>query len=213
MRGERVALTICEDMWNDKNFWAAQSNGRLYSFDPVEALFQQGASLLINISGSPFSMGKPRFREQMLHAFATRYGRPVVFVNQVGGNDSLVFDGSSVALDGAGKVRVRARAFAEDLVYFDTAASGPPAAAGNELQDDDEAVLRRGARGRCRPGVAAGQCEGVDRFVVDEFEVIGIGVGLRRLGQRLTDLIEPLLHAGIVDDFHGSLHFGRGLFA
>jgi NAD+ synthase (glutamine-hydrolysing) len=110
-----IALTICEDAWNDKSFW----NRRLYQFDPVEALMQRGASLLVNISASPFYVGKIELRRQMLSALAARYGKPVVMVNQVGGNDSLVFDGSSLALGPDGRVLAQARSFEEDLVYFD----------------------------------------------------------------------------------------------
>ena len=115
--GQQWALTICEDIWNDKHFWSK----RLYTRDPVEDLVQQGASVLVNIAASPYSIGKRAFREDMLRAFAVRYRMPVIFVNQVGGNDSLVFDGSSAALDRRGRVQAQASSFAEDLVYFDTA--------------------------------------------------------------------------------------------
>ena len=115
--GSKLALTICEDCWNDKSFWQE----RLYVRDPVEELVGQGINLLINISASPFSAGKPRFRREMVAATARRHRVPAVMVNQVGGNDSLIFDGSSVAVDATGKVRAQARAFAEDVVLFDTA--------------------------------------------------------------------------------------------
>lgn len=115
--GSRVALTICEDCWNDKYFWTR----RLYERDPVEELAGQGSSLLINISASPFSAGKRRLRQEMVEALARRYHMPVVMVNQVGGNDSLIFDGSSLAVDASGKVCAQAKSFEEDLVLFDTA--------------------------------------------------------------------------------------------
>ncbi len=115
--GERVALTICEDAWNDKSFWET----RRYGLDPVEELMQGGdASVLLNISASPFWRGKRAVREGMLAALARRYRVPVVMVNQVGGNDSLLFDGSSLALDAEGKVTARALSCAEDLIFFDT---------------------------------------------------------------------------------------------
>ncbi|MFQ5777987.1 MAG: NAD+ synthase [Terriglobia bacterium] len=115
--GSKIALTICEDCWNDQSFWQE----RLYVRDPVEELVGQGINLLINISASPFSAGKPCFRREMVAATARRHRVPAVMVNQVGGNDSLIFDGSSVAVDATGKVRAQARAFTEDLVLFDTA--------------------------------------------------------------------------------------------
>ena len=101
--GQPMALTICEDAWNDKTFW----DKRLYTFDPVEALMQAGGKLLLNISASPFWLGKRELRRDMLAAIARNYRVPVVMVNQVGGNDSLVFDGSSLVLD-AGRERHRA---------------------------------------------------------------------------------------------------------
>ena len=114
--GRQWAVTICEDICNDKNFWKK----RLYTRDPVEELAQRGANLLVNVSGSPYFIGKRSFRVEMLRAFALRYRVPVLFVNQVGGNDSLVFDGSSVALDQEGNIRAQACSFEEDLVCFDT---------------------------------------------------------------------------------------------
>ena len=114
--GERLAITICEDAWNDKNFWET----RRYQVDPIEELMRQGADLILNISASPFWRGKRATRESMLAAIARRHSRPVVMVNQVGGNDSLLFDGSSLALNAWGDVAARALSCAEDLVFFDT---------------------------------------------------------------------------------------------
>ena len=114
--GRQWAVTICEDIWNDKNYWKK----RMYLRDPVEELVRQSANLLVNISASPYCLGKRPFRVEMLRAFATRYRMPAIFVNQVGGNDSLIFDGSSVALDREGNIRAQAKSFAEDLVCFDT---------------------------------------------------------------------------------------------
>jgi NAD+ synthase/NAD+ synthase (glutamine-hydrolysing) len=113
--GKQMALTICEDAWNDKQFW----NKRLYTFDPVEALMRAGGNFLLNISASPFWLGKRQLRENMLANIARQYKVPVAMVNQVGGNDSLVFDGSSFVLDPEGRVFACGRSFAEDLVYFD----------------------------------------------------------------------------------------------
>jgi NAD+ synthase (glutamine-hydrolysing) len=114
--GRQVGLTICEDAWNDKSFWDRQ----LYGFDPVEALMRGGGNLLLNISASPFYAGKCELRQKMLAALATKYGVPVAMVNQVGGNDSLVFDGSSVVIAPDGRVVAQAKSFEEDLIFFDT---------------------------------------------------------------------------------------------
>jgi NAD+ synthase/NAD+ synthase (glutamine-hydrolysing) len=114
--GRKLALTICEDAWNDKHFW----DRRLYGIDPVEMLMTAGGNFLINISASPFHIGKREFRTRMLAAIARQYKAPLVMVNQVGGNDQLVFDGSSLALGPDGRVVAQAKSFEEDLVFFDT---------------------------------------------------------------------------------------------
>jgi NAD+ synthase/NAD+ synthase (glutamine-hydrolysing) len=114
--GKQIALTICEDAWNDKHFW----NKRLYTFDPVEHLVQAGGNFLLNISASPFWLGKREFRRDMLATIARSYKVPVAMVNQVGGNDSLVFDGSSLVLNPAGEVIAQGKSFEEDIVYFDS---------------------------------------------------------------------------------------------
>ena len=116
-RGERLGITICEDVWNDKNFWAK----RLYERDPVTELVRQGTTVLLNISASPYTIDKRNLRLEMLRSLARTHRRPVVYVNQVGGNDSLLFDGSSIGLTADGRVAAQARLFEEDLVLFDSA--------------------------------------------------------------------------------------------
>jgi NAD+ synthase (glutamine-hydrolysing) len=113
--GLRLAITICEDAWNDKNFWQR----RLYTVDPVEELMRQQPAVLINLSSSPFWHGKRALRRQMLSAIARRNGVPVLFSNQVGGNDSLIFDGSSMALNARGELIAQAASFEEDLIVVD----------------------------------------------------------------------------------------------
>jgi NAD+ synthase (glutamine-hydrolysing) len=110
-----MALTICEDAWNDKHFW----NKRLYRIDPVEELIRAGGNFVLNISASPFWMGKSKLRRDMLTAIAKNDKVPVVMVNQVGGNDSLVFDGSSLVIAPDGRVIAQGKSFAEDLICFD----------------------------------------------------------------------------------------------
>lgn len=114
--GQRLGVTICEDIWNDKNFWKKQ----LYTRDPAEEAVAAGANILINIASSPFNSDKIQFRQHMLQTLASTHHLPVVYVNQVGGNDQLVFDGSSMAFNARGELCARAKSFAEDLVVFDT---------------------------------------------------------------------------------------------
>ena len=114
--GKQMALTICEDAWNDKHFWPR----RLYSVDPVESLVQAGGNFVLNISASPFWARKRELRREMLATIARTDRVPVAFVNQVGGNDSLVFDGASMVFDREGNVIARGKSFEEDLVIFDS---------------------------------------------------------------------------------------------
>jgi len=114
--GKQMALTICEDAWNEKHFWPRQ----LYSVDPVEALVKAGGNFVQNISASPFWTGKRELRQEMLATIARTDRVPVAFVNQVGGNDGLVFDGSSLVFDRDGNVIARGKSFEEDLIFFDS---------------------------------------------------------------------------------------------
>lgn len=115
-KGRVLGLSICEDAWNDADFFPR----RLYTWDPVEALAIEGADLIINVAASPFHAGKHRLRRNLMAHVAKKYGVYSVYVNQVGGNDHLVFDGSSTAHDAKGVLVAAAADFAEDLVVFDT---------------------------------------------------------------------------------------------
>ncbi|HXU21165.1 MAG TPA: NAD+ synthase [Verrucomicrobiae bacterium] len=119
LAGQQLGVTICEDAWNDKDYWAQ----RLYDRDPVAELIGQGTNILINISASPYNLDKRNLRADMLRSLARHHKIPIVYVNQVGGNDSLVFDGSSVGFDAEGNLVARAHSFEEDLVIFDTASN------------------------------------------------------------------------------------------
>jgi NAD+ synthetase len=111
----RLAITICEDAWNDKNFWPR----RLYKSDPMEELMLQHPDVHINLSSSPFWHGKREIRRKMLAAIARRDGVPVLMSNQVGGDDSLIFDGTSLAFNARGELIAQAASFEEDLVVVD----------------------------------------------------------------------------------------------
>jgi len=133
--GVRLAITICEDAWNDKSFWPR----RLYTVDPVEELMRQQPNVHINLSSSPFWHSKRAVRREMLAAIARRHGVPVLMCNQVGGNDSLIFDGSSLAMDGRGELIAQAASFAEDLVMVDPLNA---LALPSPQEDDTEAAYR-----------------------------------------------------------------------
>jgi NAD+ synthase/NAD+ synthase (glutamine-hydrolysing) len=115
IRGIRIALAICEDAWNDKQFWER----RRYSRDPVEEQVSQGAQLIISINASPWNIGKRKQRQAIFEAIAHRFELPIVYTHMVGGNDQLVFDGSSFAMTAEGKLAAEANAFEEDLILFD----------------------------------------------------------------------------------------------
>ena len=138
LEGERLAITICEDAWNDKNFWPK----RLYPNDPVEDLMRHKPTVLVNISASPFWHGKRQTRQHMLTTIAQHHKIPVFLCNQVGGNDSLIFDGSSFGMAKDGTLLAEAAAFQEDIVMADSSiASGQPLnAAGNGADDETEAA-------------------------------------------------------------------------
>jgi NAD+ synthase (glutamine-hydrolysing) len=115
--GQRLGISICEDIWNDCDFWRR----RRYHTDPVKELVAVGAGAIINLSASPFIAGKQTHRETMLSSLARKYTVPFLYVNQVGGNDDLVFDGRSCVFDATGRLVARGRGFEEDLITVDLA--------------------------------------------------------------------------------------------
>jgi len=126
VRGRRVAVTICEDIWNDKTFWRRP----LYPTDPVAELKLDGADLHVNISASPYSLGKNRLRRRMMAQIARRTRVPLVHCNLVGGNDGLIFDGASTAFDARGRLTAAGKRFAEDYWTIEVpGGSGPSAPA------------------------------------------------------------------------------------
>jgi len=175
---ERLGITICEDSWNDKNFWPE----RLYDRDPVAELVEKGSSIVLNLSSSPYTLGKRGLRQDMLGAVARDRGVPVVYVNQVGGNDSLIFDGSSVAFTSDGRVAARAKSFEEDLVFFDSITGvgdiRPP------MDDEFEAAYRAlviGTRDYVRKcgfqKVVVGLSGGIDSALVAAIAADALGTG------------------------------------
>jgi NAD+ synthase (glutamine-hydrolysing) len=142
-KGARLGVSICEDVWNDSDFWPK----RLYHRDPVCELAGQGADVLINISSSPFTLRKADLRREMITSDAVKHGRPFIYVNQVGGNDELVFDGHSIGVAADGRKFLRARDFEEDFVVCDVPLRGERAAGADPAladvsQSDEETAYR-----------------------------------------------------------------------
>src|SRR5947207_1389859 len=128
---QTVGLSVCEDLWNDERL----IERRLYKRNPIADLNAAGAEILFNISASPFVVNKPQFRVELFGAQAKRYGTPLIVVNQVGGNDELIFDGNSVAFDASGNLIAQAKDFEEDLVVVDLRGTGgPPVSSSNEKE-------------------------------------------------------------------------------
>lgn len=134
--GRKVGFAICEDIWNPPEFWRR----RFYSADPVGMLAKKGAELLVVISASPYRIGHPALRRSIASRIAARHGMPVYCVNQVGGNDELVFDGGSFAVDARGAIVAQGKAFAEDLVFV--ADCAPPLAPPPAEPPPEEAVCQ-----------------------------------------------------------------------
>jgi len=111
----QIGVTICEDLWNDANFWGKRN----YAVDPLAELASQPVDLIVNLSGSPYSLGKQQLREAMLAQATQTYGQPILYSNQVGGNDDLIFDGSSVGFNRQGDLVCRAKAFESDLITIE----------------------------------------------------------------------------------------------
>src|SRR5947207_1788229 len=118
--GRPMGLSICEDLWNDEKMVPR----RLYHQNPIADLHTAGAQVMINASASPFVVGKHKFRVELFSSQVKQFGKPLVYVNQVGGNDELVFDGNSVVFDAQGKVIAHAKDFDEDLIFVEFSGTG-----------------------------------------------------------------------------------------
>ena len=134
----KIGVTICEDVWNDEQFWGQ----RQYAVNPMADLANLGVDLIVNLSASPYSVGKQKLRESLLSYSATRYNLPIVYVNQVGGNDDLIFDGDSVAFNRQGEVIYRAKAFTSSLELIEFNQDLFPAVIHPLPVDEDEEIYR-----------------------------------------------------------------------
>ena len=143
-KGVRLGLTVCEEVWNDRDFWSR----RLYPRDPVCELADRGAEILLNISSSPFTIGKAALRRDMVRQEAAKNRRPLFYVNQVGGNDELVFDGHSLGFDATGRARAPRPRLRGRLPRLRRRRRGGtrtdgPARDGQRVASDEEARSRR----------------------------------------------------------------------
>jgi NAD+ synthetase len=173
--GRKIGVSVCEDYW-----FADERNGRrLYALNPVEPLAKEGAEILLNISASPFNVGKREARFRLFRDIAVRYARPIVYCNQVGGNDELLFDGGSVVISAAGETVWCARSFVEEsaLVRLE----GTPCDAVHPLSEVEEIAgalvlgLRDYARKCGFTRAVIGVSGGIDSAVVATLAVEALG--------------------------------------
>ncbi len=177
--GKKIGLTICEDIWNDEDFWPE----RLYWRDPVRELIAQGAEIILNISASPWCDGKEKTRLEMLRRVARDEKIPLAQVNAVGANDELIFDGHSVALDARGEILALGKGFAEDILVVDLRQSGKrKAESGNEFPPREEllfSALSLGVRDYVRKcgfkSVVIGLSGGIDSALVAAIATDALG--------------------------------------
>lgn len=206
--GQRLGITICEDAWNDRTAFALASTRRRYHHDPVEALAAAGVDAIVNLSASPFAVGKHARREQMLAAVARRHRRPLLYVNQVGGNDDLIFDGRSVAFSADGAVVARGASFEEDIVLVTpvqldgSAAATAPEPPGDEALRDLWRALVLGTRDYARKcgftDALLGLSGGIDSALTAAIAVEALGAAQVR-GVLLPS---PFSSQGSLDDAH-----------
>jgi NAD+ synthase/NAD+ synthase (glutamine-hydrolysing) len=193
----RVAVSVCEDVWNDRDFWSR----RRYHVDPVEDADRFGAGVLLNLSASPFAAGKQDLRERMIATLARKHGLTVAYVNQVGGNDDLVFDGRTFVVTPGGEVLARAHAFQEETLVVDLAAGrGPVASVETLVEADIYRALVLGTRDYVRKcgfsRALLGLSGGIDSALTAAIAVDALGAS------RVTGVLmpSPFSSAGSVDD-------------
>jgi NAD+ synthetase len=173
--GCSCGVSICEDIWNDEDFWPQ----RRYRSNPIAGLVSAGADIILNLSASPWHLSKERLRFEMLASMARKSRRPVAFCNLVGGNDELVFDGESAVFDAQGQLIAQGGAFKEDFVVVDTGSACPMAAG---VLTDEESVHRalvlglRDYMGKCGfKSAVLGLSGGIDSSVVACLAVAALG--------------------------------------
>jgi NAD+ synthase (glutamine-hydrolysing) len=198
LNGCRLGVSICEDIWNDRDFWKR----RRYHHDPVEELVRAGAQAIVNLSASPFSAGKHGRREQMLSSMACKYRVPLVYVNQYGGNDDLVFDGRSCGFNRSGAPIARGRSFGGDVVLCDLEAAPISPAADLDPESEIWRALVLGTRDYARKcgfsKVVLGLSGGIDSAITAAVAAEALGAS-NVLGVLMPS---PFSSRGSVDDSH-----------
>ncbi len=173
-RGKKIGVTICEDIWTEHYLPRP-----LYDVEPVRSLVEQGADVILNLSASPFSINKPAIRHEMVAALARTYKRPICYCNAVGGNDQLIFDGNSIAIDAAGEVIAQLASFAEDELVVDTDAASTQSFREREVSSDLFHGLSLGLRdylAKCGfKSAVLGLSGGIDSAVVATIAVEALG--------------------------------------
>jgi NAD+ synthase (glutamine-hydrolysing) len=204
--GRRLGISICEDVWNDRDFWKR----RRYHHDPVEELVQSGADAIVNLSASPFTVGKHHLREAMLGSLARHRRVPLVYVNQVGGNDDLVFDGRSLGFNAEGTPIARGRSFEPDVVVCDLdGARGLGPATDLDAESEIWRALVLGTRdyvGKCGfSGAVLGLSGGIDSALTAAIAAEALGPS-HVLGVLMPS---PYSSRGSLDDSHAlAAHLG-----
>ncbi len=197
-KGEVLGISICEDAWNDPQLWNSRS---IYSFDPIAVLAASGATLLINISASPFHAGKEETRCRLICNHARRYALPFIYVNQVGANDELIFDGRSMCIDHRGRPVLIAPAYEEYLATIDIRIPGSET---HQLQDYGiDSVYRALCLGikdyahKCGfKKVLIGLSGGIDSALTTCLAVQAVG----KENVRVLSMPSPFSSSGSIDD-------------
>ncbi|HAX79989.1 MAG TPA: NAD+ synthase [Cyanobacteria bacterium UBA11372] len=171
-----IGVTICEDLWNDEEFWGKRS----YAINPIADLAKLGVDLILNLSASPYTVGKQKLREAMLRHGAMRYQKPIIYANQIGGNDDLIFDGNSVAFNRDGEVVCRARGFETDLVILEFDERKQDLLAPNELSNNLESdTLAKGGMELPKSIAPLPECDDEEIW---KALVLGVGDYVRKCG-------------------------------
>ena len=176
VHGKKIGVTICEDIWTEHYLPRP-----LYDCEPVRSLVEQGAEIIVNLSSSPFSLHKPAIRYEMVAGLARAYQRPICYCNLVGGNDQLVFDGNSFAVNSAGNVIAQLAAFREDERVVDTETTSAIEFHEGKTSEQLFAALSLGLCDYCRKcgfhSVVVGLSGGVDSAVTAVIAADALGAG------------------------------------
>ena len=176
LRGKKLGVTLCEDIWTEHYLPRP-----LYDVEPVRGLIEQGAEIIVNLSASPFTLHKPAIRREMVGALARAYQRPICYCNAVGGNDQLIFDGNSIAVNASGELIAQLASFREDEVVIDTDAASAIEFREGKTPEELFAALSLGLRDYLRKcnfkSAVLGLSGGVDSAVVAVIAVDALGAG------------------------------------